>query len=156
MNQLNKVYRSNPRADLYAAELFFPLSSWPGFMVELFVLNNIAKYSYSMRNKICLFFWGNGGTLEKLNTLSEIYSPKLELKTQEQKRQYSESWRKCEGLFKTYSEQSLNPANSERYYYFSLMENRMLYMDGRPRHFGHRQSDSESNRMPAWANARLR
>lgn len=50
MNQLNKVRRSNPRADLYAAEMFFPLSSWPSFMVELFVLNNIAHYSYCMNH----------------------------------------------------------------------------------------------------------
>lgn len=156
MNRLKELYRSNPTADLYAAEMFFPLTSWPDYMVELFVLSNIANYSYSTRNKICLFFWGNGGTLEILNTFSGIYAPKLELATQEQQRQYNESWRKCEGLFKTYTEQCLNPAYFERYYYYSLMENRMLYIDGRPRHFGRRQEDSGFDPMPAWANARLR
>lgn len=90
-----------------------------------------------------------------MNTFSEIYSPKLELRTQEQQRQYNESWRKCEGLFKTYSEQSLNPAYSEKYYYYSLMENRMLYIDGRPRHFGKRVQDPQTGRLPAWANARF-
>lgn len=73
--QIQKALKSNSMANIYASELFFPLESWPTYMVELFVLNNVAMYSYAMRNKICLFFWGNGGTIDKLFTMSELFAP---------------------------------------------------------------------------------
>lgn len=71
-------------------------------MVELFMLNNIAMYTYSMRNKICLFFWGNGAKADEMFTLSEFFAPPI---TAIQQRDYNESYRKCLGLFRTYREQ---------------------------------------------------
>lgn len=150
-NQLKNAYSQNRRAEWWTAEMFFPLKSWPPYMVELFVLKNIAMFTYSDRNKICLFFWGNGATIETLFTVSKLYAPRLDLRTQEQQRQYSESTRKCEGLFKTYNENKFNPAYATRYYYYSLMENRMLYLDGRARHFGQRQEDPILDQVEAWA-----
>lgn len=148
---MKSVYRSNSLARSYAAEIFFPLEDWPAYMVELFVLNDIASYSYVTRNKICLFFWGNGSTIKNLFALSEMFAPKVPRKTHEQQKQFEESTRKCIGLFETYEEQKMNPNYSQKYYYYSLMENRMLYMDGRPRHFAKRQEDPRLDLWPAWA-----
>lgn len=63
--------------------------------------------------------------------------------TQEQQRQYNESARKCSGLFETYVREKNNPAYAERYYFYSLYKNCMIYIDGTPRHHGKRQAEDK-------------
>lgn len=133
-----------------AEDLFFGLEQWPGYMVDLFVLKHIGEYSYSDRNKICLFFWGNGAQIETMFTLSELLAPHAKLKSLEDTRQFEQSRRKCEGLFKTYSNERFNPQYASRYYYFNLIERRMLFIDNKPRHFGQRQEDHHMDRGGLW------
>lgn len=149
--QIQKALKSSSLANIYASELFFPLESWPAYMVEMFVLNNVAMYTYTMRNKICLFFWGNGATIDQLFSLSELFAPRVQMITHEQQQQFEGSRRKCEMLFETYNKEKMNPVFCSKYYYYNLMENRMLYMDGRARHFGQRQEDAELDKLPLWA-----
>lgn len=136
--RIKKTYDTKILARPYLQENFFAFENWPSYMVELFILNNIAMYSYSLRNKICLFFWGNGASIEIMITLSEFFAPPLKLVTSEQNRQYNESLRKCHGLFATYNKEKFNPAYSQKYYYYNMYENRMLFIDGQPRHYGQR------------------
>lgn len=104
-------------------------------------------YSYGMRNKICLFFWGNGATIGIMTTLSKFFAPPVN----ENDPQYIQSLRKCHGLFATYRNERLNPAYAQRYYYYNMLEKRMLYLDGQARHRGQRQSDGVSDALPIWA-----
>lgn len=145
-SHLNNIYHQNSLAREIASTMFFSLESWPSYMVELFVLNNIANYTYSMRNKICLFFWGNGGTVEDMFTLSELFAPKI-ANTYEQQRALNENQRKCIGLFQTYNEQRSNPHYGGNYYFYSMIENRMLFIDGSARHFGKKQANKSNFRF---------
>lgn len=122
--------------DSTANDIFFPLQSWPTYMVEIFVLNNIAMYSYNNRNKICLFFWGNGAMIDQMFMLSSLFAPRIQQITREEQYQHESSKRKCIGLFSTYNENKNNPAYAETYYFYSMIEKRMLYIDGTPRHHG--------------------
>lgn len=115
---------------------------WPPYMTELFVMYNIASYSYQNRNKICLFFWANGATYEVMSTLSEFFAPPERLLTGALRRDAQSSHRKCVDLFKTYKKERHNPRYSRKYYYYSMIEGRMLFLDNTPRHYGQRQSNS--------------
>lgn len=151
---IETTYQNSPLAIRYLNEYFYAFEQWPTYIVELFVLNNISMYTYSTRNKICLFFWGNGATIDIMTTLSEFFAPPIKCSTDEEHRQYQESSRKCEGLFTTYRNERLNPAYYERYYYYNITERRMLYIDGRPRHYGHRQEDANMDAVPEWTRIR--
>lgn len=137
---IEHTYATKSFAKTFLLDRFFAFENWPPYMVELFILNNVAMYSYSDRNKICLFFWGNGATLEDMFTLSEFFAPSTRHLNHEQKSKYNESKRKCIGLFKTYGEQKYNPSYAQRYYFYSMYERRMLFIDSTPRHYGRRQS----------------
>lgn len=141
-------------AQSYLNEYFFNFEQWPSYMVELFILNNISMYTYSTRDKICLFFWGNGATIDVMMALSEFFAPPIKCSADEDRRQFESSSRKCEGLFATYRNARFNPAYFERYYYYNIIEGRMLYIDGRPRHYGHRQEDAVMDALPQWARIR--
>lgn len=147
---IQHTYKNKSMARDYLQNYFFSFEDWPCYMVELFVLNSIAMYSYNMRNKICLFFWGNGATIDIMFTLSEFFAPPVKMITHVQQNQYNESVRKCQGLFETYERERMNPAYSQRYYFYSLYENKMLYIDGRARHYGRRQEDSVLDGFPIW------
>lgn len=146
-NHLNQVFKSKTLARSIAENIFFSLEQWPGYMVDMFVLKHVGQYSYSDRNKICLFFYGNGAQIETMFTLSELLAPHARLLSYEDKQQHEQSRQKCEGLFQTYSKERFNPNYTERYYYYSLMERRMLYLDHKPRHFGKRQEDPRMDRV---------
>lgn len=134
------MHTRDPNNDEIASDIFYPLREWPSYLVELFVLNNVAMYTYSQRNKICLFFWGNGATIEQMFTLSRMYSPPVKQTTYEERYQYDSSKRKCIGLFNTYVENRTNPQYAEKYYFYSMIEKRMLYIDGKARRYGARQN----------------
>lgn len=134
--RIKTICRTKVLAYPYLIDQFFSFEKWPNYMVELFVLNNVAMYTYTMRNKICLFFFGNGAKIDVMFTLSEFFAPPM---TAIQQRDYNQSYRKCIGLFRTYAEQRTNPAYSQRYYYYNMIERRMLFLDGVPRHYGQRQ-----------------
>lgn len=144
--RISIVNSASPLARAYLEDQFYTFEQWPSYMVELFILNGIHSYTYAMRNKICLFFWGNGGTSEIMFTLSSFYAPKVSFRTREEQHQCNESHRKCEGLFKTYKDQLHNPNYSGRYYYYNINAGRMLYMDNRPRHYGTRQEEPHLDR----------
>lgn len=151
---IENAYQNSALGRSYLNEHFFCFEQWPSYMVELFILNNIAMYTYSARNKICLFFWGNGATLDVMMTLSELFAPPINRSTDADRRRFHESIRKCEGLFETYRNNCLNPAYSQRYYYYNMIERKMLYIDGRPRHHGRRQEDVNMDAVPEWARIR--
>lgn len=148
--RINIVHSQSPLARIYLEDSFYRFEQWPAYMVELFVLNSIQNYSYAMRNKICLFFWGNGATYEIMSKLSTFYAPKALLRTREEQYQFNASHRKCEDLFKTYREQLHNPSYSGKYYYYNIHTGRMLYIDNRPRHYGIRQEEPYLDRFPSW------
>lgn len=135
-DSIEKTYRCKTLARPYLQEYFFSFESWPTYILELFIKNNIAEYSYVTRNKICLFFYGNGASLEIMQTLSEFFAPCIK---ECQIRAFDESLRKCRGLFNTYIKERYNPAYTQRYYYYNMIENRMLFLDGTPRHYGQRK-----------------
>lgn len=143
--RINSVRNNCPIARKYLENYFFGFEQWPPYMTELFVTNNISNYSYAMRNKICIFFWGNGAQFETMWVLSQYYAPRETLRTLYQQRKSEESCRKCKGLFKTYAEQKYNPLYAERYYFYSMIENRMLFLDGKPRFNGERREDYQRN-----------
>lgn len=138
-NRINYVQNRVPIARVYLENHFFKLELWPSYMIKLFIQNNIAQYSYIVRNKIYLFFWGNGGTYEIMLNISSFYAPRVVLRTREEIYQFNESCRKCLLLFDTYSAQLNNPNYARSYYYYSIIGRRMLFLDGTPRHFGERQ-----------------
>lgn len=151
---IENTYQNSFLARSYLNEHFFAFEQWPPYMVELFILNNILMYTYSTRNKVCLFFWGNGATLDEMMTCSEFFAPPINRATDQERRQYLESSRKCEGLFQTYHNARFNPDYSQRYYYYSIMDGKMLYIDGRSRHYGRRQEDERMDAIPEWTRIR--
>lgn len=108
-DRITYVRKNNPIAQTYLEDMFFNFEAWPFYMAELFVGKNIADFSYSVRNKICLFFWGNGGTYEIMYALNMFFGPRASLKKPEEQYQFENSCRKARDLFKTYSEQCHNP-----------------------------------------------
>lgn len=143
---IQQAYSRSPIARVYLEDHFYAFTMWPEYMVNLFVTKNIQNYSYSDRNKICLFFWGNGATFEVMETISHYFAPPPTMITAEN----VSSRNKCRALFNTYTQQRLNPAYAQRYYYFNIHEGRMLFIDGRPRHYGHRQENTVRDRFPSW------
>lgn len=139
--RIEKVRRENQIARLYMENHFYIFEKWPAYITNIFVSKNIAEYNYRDRNKICLFFFGNGATFDLMTNLSEFFANRPKLN---QRQKYEIKYRKCEYLFRIYSTQRHNPNYSERYYYYSIHENRMLYLDGMPRHFGQRQENNFS------------
>lgn len=135
--RIQNVYNDKIFAKPYLEDQFYSFEKWPPYMVELFILNNISSYSYSLRNKICLFFFGNGAKFEVMFTLIAFFAPTDNISSSE----YKSSYQKCVGLFKTYESEKYNPAYSSRYYYYNMIENRMLYLDGVQRHYGLRHSE---------------
>lgn len=152
--QVKKAFEKNSLAQNIVEDLFFNLDQWPSYMVDLFVTKHIGQYSYSDRNKICLFFWGNGARITTLFTFSELLAPRAKLTNTELTNQYNQSLKKCEGLFATYDKERFNPQYSQRYYYYNMIERRMLYIDNRPRHYGIRQEDPMMDRLGIWYNHR--
>lgn len=134
----------------YLSEYFFTFDQWPEYMFDLFTSTNIQDYSYVNRNKICVFFWGNGGTFEIMSDLSHFFSPPPRATTAADRRQNESSRRKCMQLFSTYNDQRFNPNYARRYYFYSMIQRRMLFIDGQPRHYGQRQENGLLNRFPAW------
>lgn len=61
LHRINEV-RANKIIAGALEDMFFSFENLPAYMVNLFVHNNIANYSYAMRNKIC--FWGNGSPID--------------------------------------------------------------------------------------------
>lgn len=153
--QVNKAFKENSLAQNIVEDLFFSLEQWPSYMVDLFVTKHVGQYSYSDRNKICLFFWGNGARITTLFTLSELLAPHAKLTNTDLTNQYNQSAKKCEGLFATYDKEKFNPQYSRRYYYYNMIERRMLYLDNRPRHYGIRQEDPMMDRLGIWYNHRI-
>lgn len=145
---INRIMRENPAAKYYSENMFYKFELWPKYLRDLFVTHSIQNYTYSMRNKICIFFWGNGGTYEIMSTLSEYFAPRLSTNTYKERREYTSSHYKCQQLFKTYSEQLHNPNYYERYYYYNIHQGRMLYMDNVPRCYGQRQP--RNPQLPSW------
>lgn len=148
-DKINSVLRCCITAKMYLVDSFYEFEHWPAYMKSLFVINNIQNYSYVMRNKICLFFWGNGATYEVMCNLCIFFSTKPTLKTERDRKKNECSHRKCRDLFRTYEQQKFNPAYSEKYYFYSMNECRMLYIDGTPRHFGQRATGVR-NFVPRW------
>lgn len=144
--RIESVRRENVLAPALE-DTFWKFEDWPAYMVELFVLNNVSMYSYRNRNKISLFFWGNGATVNTMFQLSEIYAPRISLLSYQNQRDFSQSKKKCIDLFKTYSEQLFNPNYSMNYYYYNLTEKRMLYIDNNQRHHGTRQEQTSYNNL---------
>lgn len=147
--KIRRIIEGSPAAKYYSENFFYKFEMWPKYLKDMFVSNSIQKYTYAMRNKICLFFWGNGGTYEIMKGLSEYFSPQSSLKTYNERREYSSSHHKCQQLFKTYSEQLHNPNYCERYYYYNIHRGCMLYMDNVPRVYGQRQRRNE-HMPPSW------
>lgn len=148
--RIRHVNYHSPIARTYLEDKFYTFENWPPYMTELFVLNNIQNYSYTMRNKICLFFWGNGSTYDVMSNLSDFYSQPPVLRTREEIHHNTESHRKCVNLFKSYSENLHNANYSRHYYFYNIHQNRMLYIDNRPRHYGVRQEETHLDRLPRW------
>lgn len=139
LHRINEV-RANKIIAGALEDMFFSFENWPAYMVNLFVQIN----SYAMRKKICLFFWGNGSPIDTMLNLSLHYAPRINLRTHEEITQYAQSKRKCYGLFKSYSENRFNANYNENYYYYDIIQKKMLYIDGKPRHFGRRQEHRDT------------
>lgn len=61
-DRIRSSYSRSPIGRIYLENRFYRFNMWPNYMVDLFLSTNIQNYSYVKRNKICLFFWGNGTT----------------------------------------------------------------------------------------------
>lgn len=127
-----------PAAQAFLDDFFYNFEFWPPYMVDLFVLNSIAMYSYSMRNKICLFFFGNGGNYDIFFKLSQYFAIKSSIDSYDKYRDYQRSRRKAEDLFKTYSREINNPDYARQYYFYSIEDKLMMYLDNTPRRNGGR------------------
>lgn len=150
LQRIQNVWSRSVIGRTYLNEYFFSFDQWPQYMFDLFTSNNIQNYSYRDRNKICIFFWGNGGEFQIMANLCQFFAPPPRLTTANDHRANESSRRKCVELFNTYNQQRFNPNYSRRYYYYSMVERRMLYIDGQPRHYGQRQENGLLNRFPAW------
>lgn len=142
------IMSSNYLAKAYIDNMFYSFASWPTYMKEVFVLTHIMHYNYATRNKICLFFWGNGATCEIMFNLSFFFGPQINIRNYEDAKADERSRKKCVGLFKTYSKELHNPQYNQRYYYFNIHIGCMLYIDGTPRRNGRRTN--EIPRIPRW------
>lgn len=147
--KIQNVIRRSSIAGAYLADSFYAFDLWPNYIKLLFVSNNIQNYNYVTRNKLCLFFWGNGASYEVMCNLSYFFAPKTSTKTYAEIKKNDLSHKKCLGLYKTYTEQQYNPQYSHRYYYYNILQKRMLFIDGTPRHFGKRVTGHQ-NYAPRW------
>ena len=107
-NIIESVLRRKTVARTYINTFFFNFSMWPIYIKEIFVRTHIINYSYTTRNKIYLFFWGNGATCDIMFCLSEFFGPKVHIKLLQQQKKLDTHQRKCLGLFRTYTEQKYN------------------------------------------------
>lgn len=146
-NRIDLVGQKDFIAKNYLNNHFFCFELWPPYLVELFVRNCIADFSYVLRNKICIFFWGNGATFETMQVLSSYYS--IQTKKQDL-RSYEKSCHKCVALFKMYTDKRFDYDFSHKYYYYNVNKQIMVYVDGTVRSVGERQENSYYNNFPIW------
>lgn len=132
---IDRIRTENELARVYIENYFYQFEKWPYYITEIFVMKNIANWSYKDRNKICIFFFGNGGTLDIMTNISHFYSPTV---IRVMQKRYDIKYKKCTDLFMTYQRNLYNPAYAERYYYYSIEDKLMLYLDQTPRRNGQR------------------
>lgn len=73
-NRIEGVYSRSAFARIYLENHFYGFNMSSGYMVNLFISTNIQNYSYTARNRICLFFQGTGATYEIMVDIRSFFA----------------------------------------------------------------------------------